>query len=197
MRPREYGFKVIREDQPPNKMVARFECKRCDATLDVTKVQPLNPEACARVAERAGWKADAFHPSVNRCPACRAKRGGGDKPEKEATAMPEPTKPPAQLREATPQERQRIRAILDRQFDDAAGSFLDGYSDQRIGEELNLPWAMVTKIREAAYGPIRVDPEVAGLRAEIGNAQRQIDAMSTSLASLKARLDALEKKRAA
>lgn len=56
---------------------------------------------------------------------------------------------------------------------------------------------MVTKIREAAYGPIRVDPEVAGLRAEIGNAQRQIDAMSTSLASLKARLDALEKKRAA
>jgi len=101
------------------------------------------------------------------------------------------------LREATPQERVKIRAVLDKSFDDAAGCWLDGYSDQKAGEEIGVPWAIVTRIREAAYGPIRVDPEVAGLRAELVQIGREIAALMEKHSAATKRLDALAGKRGA
>ena len=85
--------------------------------------------------------------------------------------MPKPETPVAQAprsvpREPTGDERFRIRGLLDSHFDDKAGCYLSDWSDQKIGTDLNLPWAIVAKIREAAYGPIRVDPEVAKLASE-------------------------------
>lgn len=101
------------------------------------------------------------------------------------------------MREATPQERVKIRAVLDKQFDDGAGCWLDGYSDQKAGEEVGVPWAIVTRIREAAYGPIRVDPEVAGLRAELVQIGRELVALTEKHAAATKRLEALAGKRAA
>jgi hypothetical protein len=100
-------------------------------------------------------------------------------------------------RDATQQERLKIRAILDKHFDDNAGCWLDGYSDQKAGEEAAVPWAIVTRIREAAYGPIRVDPEVAGLRAELMQIGRELAALTEKHGAAAKRLEALVAKRAA
>ena len=99
-------------------------------------------------------------------------------------------------REASPQERVKIRSILDKHFDDGAGQWLDGYSDQRAGEEIGVPWALVTRIREAAYGPIRVDPEIGAIRAELIQIGRDLAAMTERHAAAQKRLDALLAKRA-
>lgn len=100
-------------------------------------------------------------------------------------------------RDPTPQERVKIRSVLDSYFDDAAGCWLDGYSDQKAGEEIGVPWALVTRIREAAYGPIRVDPEVAGLRAELAQIGRELAALTEKHGAAQKRLDGLLAKRSA
>ncbi|MFM2150274.1 MAG: hypothetical protein RLZZ187_2580 [Pseudomonadota bacterium] len=108
-----------------------------------------------------------------------------------------PEKPVVGLREPTQQERIKIRQVLDQHFDDEAGCWLNGYSDQKAGEEIGLPWAMVTRIREAAYGPIRVDPEVAALRAELVQIGRELASVTEKHIAAQKRLDALTAKRAA
>lgn len=110
----------------------------------------------------------------------------------------------ATLRDPTHEERFKIRRALETHFDDAQGAYLDGWSDQRIGKELNLPWAMVSKIREAAFGPIRVDPELVALRAEAAKLAAQLveaakahAALVEAQAALEKRIEALTKARAA
>jgi hypothetical protein len=66
-----------------------------------------------------------------------------------------------------PDSKTRIRALLDKHFDDSRGAYLDGYSDQRIGTELEVPWKAVADLREVAYGPLREDPELAAIKATI------------------------------
>ena len=66
-----------------------------------------------------------------------------------------------------PDSKTRIRALLDKHFDDSRGAYLDGYSDQRVGAELDVPWKAVADLREVAYGPLREDPEVAAIKASI------------------------------
>lgn len=87
----------------------------------------------------------------------------------------------------TNDQRLKIRTLLDKHFDDAKGRYLDGYTDQRVGAEVDVPWAAVTAIREAAYGPLRVDPEVDAL-------QRAVAAIEADLAKVKERLAALVKR---
>ena len=90
-------------------------------------------------------------------------------------AKPEPAPAATLPREATIAERVKIRSLLDANFDDAAGRYLDGYSDRRIGEEVGVPWAIVQRIREVGYGAIKVDPEIESIRAECVVAQERMN----------------------
>lgn len=74
--------------------------------------------------------------------------------------------------------------MLDGHFDEARGMYLEGYSDQRIGKELNIPWACVTQMREAAYGPILVDTEVENLRAKVKVMSDNADALEVVIKNL-------------
>lgn len=205
-------FEIIQDRQRGSEM-ARFTCRRCgghDLLPLVRQAKAFNPQATVKRALAAGWDSSGL---VATCPACMAARAAQRKGE-----SPGPKAPAAEVirmsdakpapREATPQERVKIRAILDKHFDDGAGCWLDGYSDQKAGEEIGVPWALITRIREAAYGPIRVDPEVAALRAELVHIQREVQAISErweterkalagKLESAAKRLDALHAKRCA
>lgn len=182
--------------------MAIFTCTDCGDTLR-TKINygSMNPEAIAKRVRAAGWECHSHKASATRCPTCQTRRAHnarGDTPNKDTPV----TTPKATLalvdREPTPDQRLKIRQKLDALFDDAAGSYLDGASDQKIGEDLNLPWAWVQKIREAAYGPIRVDPEVAKLKSDVAALQRAISAASADfekrLNDLLARADALSRR---
>ena len=116
---------------------------------------------------------------------------------KKVTKTPEPvtaeTPPRTSL---TPAERTKVRALLDGHFDDSRGAYLDGYSDKRIGEEVGVPWKLVEAVREAAYGPLRADPEADTLLADLKALRGAIDAHAKDCDELEKHLQVLKKDRA-
>lgn len=184
--------------------VTRWNCDSCMARHErvITSKTPPPHEAVVKWAIRDGWRVDPYRRSAVRCPAClhgSTTHSISNESTAKVIAMTQPaSKPaPAGLRDPTQAERLKIRAMLDKSFDDGAGCWLEGYSDQKAGEEIGVPWALVTRIREAAYGPIRVDPEVAGIRAEIKRLSDEATRIVAAVADLTKRAEALAAKRAA
>lgn len=109
-----------------------------------------------------------------------------------ATPIPIPLKPPAALTPTVSSlastQRVKIRGFLDRHFDDSIGCYLDGMSDQRIAETLDVPRILVEQMREAAYGPIRISPEVMEMRAELDALLQEMSAMRDKAGKLEQRL---------
>ena len=181
----DFGF-ALRSKQIAGQFrpFATFICK-CGATLEeMVSAGPVNPEAVAKRARNKGWDCDAWFATATRCPACLSRKSAGEKPNKDIKMTDKP-------REITHGERMKIRAILDKHFDDAAGYWLDSYSDQRAGEEAGVPWAHVTKIREAAYGPIRLDPALMALKEEVSTLAREMATLVEKRAAIEAKLNAM------
>ena len=105
--------------------------------------------------------------------------------------MPAPQAKPGEAlpqvaRRPSPEERLRIRTALDGCFDDARGMFLLGMSDERIAEEAGVPAVWVSDIREAAYGPVRVDAETLDLLRQLGERLAGLEEARASIDSFKA-----------
>lgn len=182
----------------------------------------------AKIAKSKGWRANAFKVRAIYCPKCAGPSDTPNDPDselKKAGFMITPV-PPAQpvskviiskpvelprlmaVRDATPNQRVKIRALLDRHFDDDAGMYLEDFSDQHIAELVEVPRVIVENIRDAAYGPIKVDAAQQALRAEIAamkidlkamqDAQAEaVRGMSTRVMDLSSKLEALVISRAA
>ena len=159
------------------KKVNRFACHACDEIIDIAEQygRDEKPPAICKRATARGWVVDVKHKSVTRCPACATKRVPND-PNSELkkviqimvakpTAVPVDTVP---LREATPDQRQKIRTMLDKSFDDGTGRYLDDMSDERVAMACGVPRVIVERLREAAYGPlVEVDPELLKLKSQL------------------------------
>ena len=172
--------------------VARFICNGCGGTADLTMKtgHAVNPEAMAKTMRGKGWRADPWRRSISYCPACQVRPKNDPNSElKKVIPMAKAPEPVAAIREATPQQRTTIRNYLDKHFDDAAGAYLDGMSDQKIAEAVNVPRMIVERMRDTAYGQIKVDPEIQAIRSELAALKKQADTMSMSIAVLTARLD--------
>lgn len=172
-------------DGGQRRQIARIKCARCDAHEDWTISGSHNPERACKAFRAMGWECDWSHPTRIACPSCvaeRAARRGGDRIEDKVVTLQQPKA--TTMAEPTQDQRLRIRALLDKHFDDAKGFYLDGYSDQRIGAEVNVPWAIVQKIREAAYGPIKGDPELDAIKAAIGTMERDLAALKDRVAAI-------------
>jgi len=195
-RPLSYGVVQLRDISGP-RTVARLWCAQCGETLDLTLNSNHNADAVERRARAKGWDCDKNRASRTICPDCKAR------PRPQITAatpkpLPRPVAakpaspitmeiPMTPVRPATPDERMRIRHKLDEVFDDSKGMYLDGYSDQRVAEDLKLPRKMIEQIREAAYGPIRTDPELDQLRTDIAALVAQASTLANRLAEVEKR----------
>ena len=185
-----YDVLQVRDITGP-RTIARLWCAQCGDTLDITLSSAHHADGVERMARAKGWDCDKNRPRRTICPDCKARPSPPIKP-----AAPNPIKPtirkemlmttPA-LRPATPDERMRIRHKLDGVFDDAKGMYLDSFSDQRVAEELKLPRKMIEQIREAAYGPIRTDPEIEQLRTDIASLVSQASTLANRLADVEKR----------
>jgi len=87
--------------------------------------------------------------------------------------------------------------MLDKHFDDKAGHYLDGKSDQTIADELKVPRIFIERIREAAYGPIRVDPEVQKLMDDVDRLMKAHNLAAANVTRIGQDLDELYKRLAA
>lgn len=206
-RPLSYDILQIRETGGP-RTIARIWCAACGDTLDLTLTANRHADNVERRAKAKGWDCDKNRASRTICPDCKAAPPARIKPAmpvaskacRSATAAKSavPTvnmEPPMTaitpaVRPATPDERMRIRHKLDGVFDDAKGMYLDGYSDQRVAEELKLPRKMIEQIREAAYGPIRTDPEIEQLRTDIVALIAMASTLTNRLAEVEKRFQA-------
>lgn len=95
-------------------------------------------------------------------------------------------------RRLTAHEKARVRSALDSHFDDQLGRYIDGYSDERVGKELDLPWALVTELREFAYGPLKDDPAIAAVKAEVEALRGELVTLSHALDQARATFTKLE-----
>ncbi len=194
--------------------------------VTVTTGASLNPEATTNTMKGRGWEADPWRATRTRCPRCikaRARATNDTDSELRRTAeklaaAPPPAPPPepppmpskqntatvpieatvTPIREPTSDQRAKVRELLATHFDDDAGMYLGGYDDKQVAEEAgNLPWAVVSRIREAAFGPIRITPEMAELREQITAARTRIANLESSATSLIEQLanDIAEEKR--
>jgi hypothetical protein len=199
-RPLSYDVIQVR-DTRGIRSVARIWCAQCGETLDITLSTNHHADAVERRARAKGWECDKNRASRTICPDCKArprtvvrlippKPPAAPRPVVASSASPItmeiPMTTPA-LRPATPDERMHIRHKLDEVFDDSKGMYLDGYSDQRVAEDLKLPRKMIEQIREAAYGPIRTDPEIDQLRADIAALIAQASTLANRLAEVEKR----------
>lgn len=85
----------------------------------------------------------------------------------------------------TVKEVLRIGEELDLHFAD--GRYRAGQSDQVLADRLDLPRAIVTRVREEGYGPLKGDPEVEALRSDL-------DTLGGVLTDFRARLARLEQR---
>lgn len=171
----------------------KVACARCPKTTTKRLAKAnLPPEVIGKLLRREGWELDPLKRSSVRCPDCQKIKAVGEKPNKEKS-MPDNVTVIAQ-RELTPEERQRVRTLLDSQFDDSKGMYLEGYSDQRVGEEAKVPWSAVRKMREAAYGPLKTVPELEALAAEQRAIAVKVAEATASLTALQAQSNDLAKR---
>jgi hypothetical protein len=210
MRKLSYEIVSDRTVKPP-RAAARMTCSGCGAHGEVTMPSNTNnPEEVAKWFAHKGWTADPWRHRYCLCPECTKSKPKND-PDSElrrfqgvtnmtSIALKTPT-PEEATREPTAQERQKIRRRLDEVFDDSKGMYLEGQSDQSIGKELDIPWAIVRKLREVAYGQILVDEQVDKTRNELQTlkdallaVQAEATKHAAALVEFRARVDGLSAK---
>jgi hypothetical protein len=91
-------------------------------------------------------------------------------------------------------ETRKVMALLEEKFDPDKGSYVSGYSDQRIAETIGVPRARVTEAREEAFGKIKIPPELVDLRQEMDLLTQEIYKLSDKGDKLALRLAAVEAK---
>jgi hypothetical protein len=102
------------------------------------------------------------------------------------------------VREPTMKEMRLISVKLDGVFDADKGMFLDGYSDAKVASELDLPLALVVRVREEAFGKLMLDPDLLALRDEFNALQTMMADMETTFqrrhADLTAKAEDIQRK---
>jgi hypothetical protein len=181
-----------------HRKVARFTCARCPETIDITGKpgSKISPDFVTKLAIRAGWHADCFRKSRALCPTC-IKGAPKTNPEPKEPPMSTTTqaKPPSTIpTPLTSDQRLRIRGLLDEHFDDKAGMYLANMTDAKLAEQVNVARVHVEQIREAAYGPIRINPEITGLRNEIVQVKREIETHQAAVDALRAKVVGIEQR---
>lgn len=176
--------------------VARFACVECEARLAIPfkASEKMVPELLANGARLRGWKADAYVKSRCYCPDHAGRTKSNHDPESELRKMEAKMAKTAPdvvvLRDPTPDQRALIRKTIEAHFDDEYGCYMDDYSDQRVADEAGVARVVVERMRDAAFGPIRVTPELLAMRKEVADLRRQfvdqINAAQALLDQLKA-----------
>lgn len=191
---RPLGFELVSVNYGNGlRTAARFQCLECAATAEapVRSGSGLNPEATAKWVRERGWKANAFKKAGTYCPKCsgpKAAKNDTDSKIRKVIPMSQTIPAAVALREATADQRMKIRAHLDKSFDDSVGMYLDGLSDLRIAELVGVPRIIVERMRDTAYGPIKVDPAMQALREELAALKVAVDGQQAGIDNLKSKV---------
>jgi len=170
-----------------------IKCSECGKEDTKFWVDLEDEQIAAKNFGNAGWDM-----RFTVCPACirkaRNKRLKARQRKPKVVPMTPLKAVPDEPRKLTRDERSKIRDALEQRFDDAHGCYRDGYSDQKIGKDLNIPWSHVRDIREAAFGAIESDPVLDGLKSDLAQAIEMLEAHQKEGKSLRGLFDELSKR---
>lgn len=115
-----------------------------------------------------------------RCPKCVTTLGRHDHKEGQGvdTTKAKAVNMTATV-EPTIEEVGRIVRKINEVFDD--GRYLDGWSDRKVAEVLDIAPAKVTRARDLCIGPIKEDPAVTALRSEVEAVEEMLKGIKTKL----------------
>lgn len=188
----------VRTQDGRRQTCARIICASCEAVGRQWVTQNHSSQHSGKFFSRLGWELG----NKPACPACVEAKA---KSKKERTMTVVQLSGDAKPRALSPDEKTKVRNLLDACFDEGRGIYLDGQSDQAIAQKLNLPWASVRDYRDIAYGPLKGNEETAGIRADLEKLAADLAALMSKfsgeiggLTSAKdralAKLNAIEKK---
>lgn len=180
-------------------MAARLECKFCHSHESLSLRKHLPPEVIAKKFGAMGWDVNRTNGT---CPACKIGEKPAPKqetdmvivaPKQQTSPVPVPLAPPkaAPMVEPTMRQMRDIFEALEMYWSSPNGQYTGGYSDEKIGSEMNLPAAVIAKVRKEAFGDFKVDPEVEALMAEAKVVGEKVDAQVRSARALAAQAEAL------
>lgn len=187
------GFELVPvEVNGERRSAARFVCCKCRTNyldLPIQSGARINATALSVRAERKGWDADPVRKGRVICPDCKKplpndvaselrKVEGRMATSPTALAIGNTPTPAVPIREPTPDQRAGIRHLLEKHFDEGRGHYVDEWSDQRIAEKLNVPRVVVERLRDAAYGPIRVTSETLAAQKQIIELSVKVEALA-------------------
>ncbi|HEV2673272.1 MAG TPA: hypothetical protein VGV37_01940 [Aliidongia sp.] len=143
-------------------------CGACnESTMLPERDLTIPPIAVRQKFGRIGWIVAERNARHNRCPNCQ-----GTKRDK--TTMAAPLKP-VQPTGPTIAQMFQVGSQLDDHFDEKAGRYEAGWTDERISTELNIPRAFVAQVREEGpWGKIRSFDDLDALKAEAGTLKGMI-----------------------
>jgi hypothetical protein len=153
-------------------------CAGCGRQAMVHMDPNASPDFIIRKFVRQGWAANERNEKGCFCPNCL----NAEKPR-----MPVQAEMP---KGPTHDQLKRIAETLRGCFAPEDGHYLAGATDQRVADELGMPWGWVKQCRELLGFVIKVDPEIKAIRDEM-------DALADMILVLGKKLDALERRRAA
>jgi hypothetical protein len=166
--------------------VARFAGGKCGSVGDITLgSKNENPQRLASFMRQRGWQADAHRRDRTKCPTCL-----GVAPQLELVVRPEGIPSDQgedeQMRKPTPDQRQKIRELLELHFDEELGVFAEGWSDERVALEAgDLPRAVVSEMRDAAWGPVLMNEKTLKGLTDLAEAKQEYGKLRTDLDQLR------------
>ena len=160
---------------------------RCSTCPEVSTIRSLPPNCNHEFVEKKfrqrGWRVHNRAGGANACPACiemiKGKKVQQSKPIQPVT---NPSTP--QPRAATPRESRLIFEKLSEVFDEAKGQFIGNNDDRSIAIALDVPWAMVAKLREESGLIIKGDAVIIALRGEIKALREMLEGLETKINTL-------------
>jgi hypothetical protein len=161
----ELGFQVRKEVTfGGNQHVAIARCE-CSVTERIVLTKAMPPAAVLRKFEQRGWAVK--HGRIHLCPSCKqATRKTMTKSQStNGAAAPAPT---AAI------STRLIFALLEEHFDDRAGRYHNGYSDEKVAAETQAAIERVRAIRKEHFGDLRAPAELEQLRQDVESLQQMI-----------------------
>lgn len=163
------------------RVVAKLRCA-CDHSESVASRGVLPPEVLDKKFRQKGWKLD---PAT--CPDCI------QQPKEERQMASEGATVSAQAGLA----QAKVFKLLVAQFDEEAGRYRNGYTDDRVAKETGCALVFVQQCRKECFGELKEDPAIAELRNDIGALEGMIAEttaqLQQELAQLKAKLARVSK----
>lgn len=161
--PRMSGFRIL--------------CSKCGVQDKVSAQRANLPiEAIAKIFSGRGWSVSARNAAHHVCPKCQEKRTkvapmtSSEKPIAVELAPP---------REMSREDRRIVFAKLNDVYLDERAGYSNGWSDQRVADDLSIPRAWVKSIREENFGPDGASEEIRAMLEQaigvIGEARKHQD----------------------